>query len=60
MGEGNKKESNVIKFIQPNCREINEIWSKITHGLSLIKGGQISAGTRNSVTSWYSQCLDNE
>ena len=60
FGEREQKELNAVEFIQPNCRGINEIWSKITHGLSIIKRGQISAGTRNSATSWYSQCLDNE
>jgi hypothetical protein len=60
VGRKEQKELNAVEFIQPNCRGINEIWSKITQGLSVISGGQIPVGTRNSATSWYPQCLENE
>ena len=53
MGRREQSESNYVAFIQPSCRGINEIWSKMSQGLSVIKGRQISDGTRNLAKLWF-------
>jgi hypothetical protein len=39
VGRKEQKESDAVEFIQPNCPGINEIWSKVTKGLTVIGGG---------------------
>ena len=54
------RETRRVNTLAPNCCGINTIWFKITEGVSVMKGGEVSDISRNSATSWHSQCLDDE